>query len=245
MAPCLGFAQGGESIDNIDSDDLNIGGDIFTDFSEEIVGAQMAEDERFYRFGRFFSFALGLGLTTYDGNRGAAYQDELPAYGLYLNFFMDFQNSFSVGLEFSKHNFFLAEPTQGFQQNPVGFVRVNALRAFFGYRYYMDTSNLGTAITYANPYFTGRIEYWYLTNKFVDQEALPDDSGGGLGFGLGFGLEFPVKLKENYIGVEFLFHSVNFHDKFDRKYASFNGGSGFEDLTGNAYSTMVSYVLAW
>ena len=32
------------------------------------------------------------------------------------------------------------------------------LRVYFSYRYYIDTSELGTAITYSNPYFTGRIK---------------------------------------------------------------------------------------
>ena len=37
-----------------DDDDLNVGGDIFTDFSEDVENAKLVEDERFYRYGRFF-----------------------------------------------------------------------------------------------------------------------------------------------------------------------------------------------
>ena len=46
----------------------------------------MTEDERFYRYGRFFSFALGLGLTSYDGNRGSAYINQPPSFALQLNY---------------------------------------------------------------------------------------------------------------------------------------------------------------
>ena len=136
----------------------------------------------------------------------------------------------------------------GFPTNPPCTINVNALRVFWGYRYYIDTSNLGTAITYATPYLTGRLEYWYLTEKFEDQSALEDVSGGGIGFGVGGGFEFPIEIKMTYIGVEFLFHGVNFHDKFTQKYAPLSDGTSvtaFEDLNGNGYSTMVYYVLNW
>ena len=114
------------------------------------------------------------------------------------------------------------------------------------YRYYIDTANLGTAITYSNPYFIGRLEYWYQTNKYVDQTALPKDVGGGLGFAAGFGLEFPIELKESYIGLEFLVHAVNFPDKNSEKFAPKNaGGYGFENLGGNAYTIFVSYIFNW
>lgn len=50
------FAQAGVpgSLENIEDDDLNIGGDIFNDFNESLDEAQVVEDERFYRYGRFF-----------------------------------------------------------------------------------------------------------------------------------------------------------------------------------------------
>lgn len=235
----------------IDQDDLNIGGDIFSDFNEDIESAQIAEDERFYRYGRFFSFQIGLGLTTFDGNRGTAYDNDPPAYNIGVNFFTSFRNSFGIGFEYSKHNFFLPDLTQGFigqgsGDGGVGLVDVSMLRVYFSSRYYIDTANLGTAITYSNPYLTARLEYWYTNNKFRDQEGIvDDDSGGGLGVGLGGGLEFPIKMKESYLGVEILWHSVSFHDKFTENYKSYNNGVGYDDLTGNVYSVIVSYVINW
>ncbi|MBP9681516.1 MAG: hypothetical protein KBD76_08935 [Bacteriovorax sp.] len=237
-----------------DDDDLNVGGDIFTDFSEDVENAKVVEDERFYRYGRFFSFNASLGLTTFDGNRGIAYENQPPSFGMSFTFFKDFQTALGLGIEFSKHSMFLKDPVRGFpnaktsdgKNAPPGFVDVSMLRVFFSYRYYIETANLGTAITYSNPYLIGRLEYWYQTVKYEDQSELPRDVGGGLGFGLGFGLEFPVELKESYIGLEFLAHSVNFPDKNSQKYAPLNdGGYGFENLGGNAYSTMVSYVFNW
>ncbi|MBT3584924.1 MAG: hypothetical protein HN509_08455 [Halobacteriovoraceae bacterium] len=231
----------------VEEDDLNIGGDIFNDFNEDVEAAQVLEDERFYRYGRFFSFQVGLGLTSFDGNRGNAYENDPPTFNLGLNYFLDFASSFGMGFDFSKHHIFIDFPTLAFA-DPVGLIDVSMFRVYFAYRYYIDTSNLGTAITYANPYFVGRMEYWYVTNKFRDQTNLGDDNGGGLGFGFGFGGEFPIKLKESYIGVEFVFHTVNFHDKFTQNYKaplSNPDGPGFDDLSGNAYSTVISYVINW
>jgi hypothetical protein len=238
-----------------DDDDLNVGGDIFNDFNEDVENAKLVEDERFYRYGRFFSFNLSLGITTFDGNRGLAYENLPPSYGISFTFFKDFQTALGLGLEFSKHSMFLKDAVQAFPDKsalcnnaacPPGSVDVSMLRVFFGYRYYLDTANLGTAITYSNPYLIGRLEYWYLTNEYVDQKQLPKDTGGGLGAGFGFGLEFPIEIKESYLGLEFLMHSVAFHDKNTKNYAPLNdGGYGFEDLGGNAYSTKVSYVFNW
>lgn len=234
----------------IEEDDLNIGGDIFSDFNEDIESAQMAEDERFYRYGRFFSFQIGVGLTTFDGNRGIAYNNDPPTYNFGVNYFLDFRNSFGMGVEFSKHNMFVDAPTNGFPNfaDGVGFIDISALRVYFSSRYYIDTSDLGTAITYSNPYLTARLEYWYLTSKFRDQEGIvPTDSGGGIGVGLGGGLEFPIKIKESYLGVELLWHTVAFHDKFTQNFRAPSTGGSYDitDLTGNVYSVMTTYVMNW
>lgn len=245
---CAQAISGSSDIFAAEDDDLNIGGDIFTDFSEDVEDAKVAEDERFYRYGRFVSFNVGVGLTTFDGNRGIAYENSPPTLGLSFTFFKDFQTALNLGFAYSKHSMFFPERVVGFPDPTPGTVDVSMLRVFLGYRYYIDTANLGTAITYSNPYIISRLEYWYTTNKYLDMEEEPNDSGGGLGISLGFGLEFPVEIKESYIGLEFLFHSVNFHDKNTLRYAAdtANGGTfGYEDLGGNAYSTMLYYTWNW
>ncbi len=229
-------------------DDLNIGGDIFSDFSEDLEASQIYEDERYYRFGRFFTFNIGIGHTTFGGNRGKLYDTQPPTYHMSLYYFFDFRTSFGMGIEFSRHFYYIGEPTLGFPNgNGVGFVDVNLLRPFFSYRYHIDTSDLGTALTYSNPYFAIRFEYWSLTEKFRDQRGLDDESGGGLGIGLGGGFEFPIKLRESYINVEFLWHTVNFEDKYDTRYQAVNPNQEdvSTDLTGDVYSVVVAYVFNW
>lgn len=235
---------------DMDDDDLNVGGDIFNDFNEDLENTQILEDERFYKYGRFYGFQIGVGLTTFTGNRGAAYQDQPPSFTMGLNYFLNFQSSFGIGIGYSRHNFFLEQGVEGYHGDDktlgAGFVEVNMLRAYFSYRYYIDTSDLGTAITYSNPYLTTRFEYWYMTNKFIDQKDYADESGGGIGFALGGGFEFPIVMKESYIGLEMLWHTVNLPDKNTQNYRPLEGQTfGYEDFTGDVITVMVTYVMSW
>lgn len=234
-------------------DDFSIGGDIFSDFNEDLESSQVMEDERFYRYSRFFSLNIGLGATTFTGNRGLAYTDNNPSYALTLMYFINFQNVFIMGFEYSKHTMFIDTYVSGSPDEILGAVETSMLRPFFGFRYYIDTSDLGTAITYSNPYFVGRIEYWYQTNVFRESDDFSDESGGGIGTGVGFGLEFPIELKKSYFNVEFMFHTVNFYDKFTQNYRKIENPTdpakpseyGYEDLSGNVITFFGSYNISW
>ena len=140
---------------NVEDDDMQAGHDIFSNFSEDVESTHVMEDERYYRYGRFFTVGIGFGLTTFTGNRGIAYEDENPTYAFSLHPFLDFNTAFGLGLEFSKHHFFIDESTHGYNGNPPGAVEVRLLRFFFDLRHYIDTADLGTAITFSNPYFVG------------------------------------------------------------------------------------------
>lgn len=231
-------------------DDLDPSSDIFSDFNEDLESAQVLEDERFYRYGRFFSLNLGGGFTTFTGNRGKAYEDNHPTFHLSTNYFLDFQKAIILGIEYSKHTMVLDTVVNGYpDQGRLGAVVTDFTRVFTGFKYYIDTTDLGTAITYSNPHFIGRIEYWYQSSKFIDKVGIPRDKGGGIGTGLGLGLEFPIELKESYIGVEALYHVVNFYDKFTQDYRQIPGDSdstfGYEDLAGNVISLIFTYNFTW
>ena len=101
-------------------DDLNVGGDIFSDFNEDVEASQVLEDERYYRHGRFFVFQMGLGITSFDGNRGIAYNNDNPSYQLAVGYFSDFQSAYYLGFEYSKHHFFWMSPRRDFRLHPLG-----------------------------------------------------------------------------------------------------------------------------
>ena len=250
LLPFLAFGQSTDQVLQEVEDDITVGSDIFSDFNEDLESAQVLEDERFYRYGRFFSVNVGGGFTTFTGNRGKAFEDNNPTFHLSVNYFLDFQNAITLGVEYSKHTMVLDTEVNSFQDNgPLGAVTQDMTRVFVGYKYYIDTTDLGTAITYSNPHFIGRLEYWYQTTKFLDQPSLPNDKGGGIGTGIGMGLEFPIELKKSYISVEALYHVVNFYDKFTQDYAQVPGNPdstyGFDDLTGNVMSLIFTYNFTW
>ena len=56
-----------QQIFDLDEDDLNISGDIFSDFNEDIESSKIFEDERFYRYGRFYSLAMSMGMLILAG----------------------------------------------------------------------------------------------------------------------------------------------------------------------------------
>lgn len=245
----IGFTPYGLSseIDDIDEDELNIGGNIFSDFSQDLEAGQVMEDERFYRYSRFYGLNFSFGITNFTGNRGNAYTNFPPSLGLSLAYFMNFQTSFGVGVAFSKHSFLLDGPTQVDQSKyGAGLIEVNLFRSFFFYRYYLDTFDLGTAITFSNPYFVARMEYWNIANKFVDKPTIKTRTGGAFGGSLGLGLEFPIKIKESFFGLEALYHFITLPDSIEGYYRPVNNSNaGFNDLTGSPISVMFSYVISW
>ncbi len=229
-------------------DDLTLGNDIFDDFSENVESSQVLEDERFFRYGRYYSVNSSIGATTFTGNRGIVTESESPTLGLSVVYFYDFQSAVTLGLTYSKHSMIFNSKLRNYTTEAPGMIEISYLRAFLGYRYYLDTSNLGTAITYANPYMVVRMEYWYQSNKFIDLENVENESDGGFGTAFGGGLEFPIEIRKYYVGLEFLYHKVNFFDLNTRSYEPLSDDAtsdGVSDLQGDAFTFMLSYVANW
>jgi hypothetical protein len=235
--------------DEVD-DDLSIEGDIFNNFNEDLEASQVLKDERFYRYGRFFSVNMGLGMTRFTGNRGAAYQQNFdPTFTFSVTYFVDFLTAFSLGIDYSRHAMFIDTVVNGHVDRAIGTVDVSMLRPYLGLKFYMDTANYGNAITYSNPHLILRFEYWYQTNKFIDVRDLPNQTGGGLGGAIGFGLDFPIVIKESYFGFEFLYHWANLPDKFTQDYRAIPASDPniptYDDLMGNVWTVMVTYNITW
>ncbi|MFN8370597.1 MAG: hypothetical protein U0T83_08250 [Bacteriovoracaceae bacterium] len=91
-----------DEVKGFNDDDLTLGGDIFNDFNEDLDAAQVLEDERFYEYGRFFAVNFSMGITTFTGNRGAAYEDEHPTFGLSVMYFSSFHLAYTLGFALSK-----------------------------------------------------------------------------------------------------------------------------------------------
>ncbi len=228
-------------------DDLNIGGSIFSDFQEDVESSQILEDERFYRYGRFFSVNAGIGHTTFGGNRGSAYEDKIPSFHLSVTYFMNFTSAVNFGLEYSKHSMFIDFQSRRFpSRTDIGTIDIAIIRPFLAYRYYFDTSNLNSIFSYSNPYFAARLEYWFQTSTFKDQPSIDTEKGGGVGAGLGFGLEFPLEFKKRYLGLEALIHPVSYYDADVTGWGpSPTTKIGYDDLKGLGYTVMLTFNITW
>lgn len=233
---------------NFDDDLSSESNNIFSDFQEDVGTKEVQEDERFYRYGRFVSTAFGMGLTSFTGNRGKAYHDQHPTLSVGFIYFSDFQSAFGIGIEYSKHFMYLDNPTIDTADESYGTIEVTFLRPHLAYRYYLDTSDLSSLLTYANPYFIGRLEYWYQSRKFSDYDG-SSDSNGSVGASLGMGIELPIDLKKNFIGLQFLAHKVTLEDtdngQFDIGNCSGEKCYGYTDLKGMGYSIITSYLFSW
>lgn len=239
LLPCA-LAQFVEDFSqDLKSQDLTVGGDIFNDFNENLEAKDVLEDERFLRYGRYFAINIGLGVTDFSGNRGLAYENYPPTINFSLMAFSSFQNSFVLGLSYSKHSMYFPGVVNK-DPHPLALVEINMFRTYIGFRYYIDTSNLNTAFTYSTPYLSMRFENWYVVNQYTDRPTLSDDSGNGLGVSFGGGLEFPIHLKRSYINYEFLAHVVNYHDRFTNLYQD-----TYQDLGGVGFSNVINYVINW
>lgn len=234
--------------------DFELGGDIFNDYSEGIESTRIQERENFFNYSNFFSVDFNIGWTTFDGNRGQAFQENSsPGFGLGVNYYFESNVTFGTGFNYTQNYFTIDEPVYGYP-DPLalpGNITVENWRYYGSLRYYIDTSNLGSALTFANPYLVGRLEYWDVTYKFKNQPIYPDQKGKGVGWGFGLGLQFPLKMKQYNIGVEFLVHSVDWSDKYTQAYAPIEkdgqpvSGYGYENLNGLAYDLFMGFNLAF
>jgi len=241
-------------IEDFAEDDLQLErGNIFSDFNEDLESAKVLEDERFYRYGRYFTVDATLGTTFFTGNRGSAYNNNPPSFGLGVSYFLNFQTAFTLGFASSKHDMiFNTKVDVGGPATDLGLVSVRMFRVYSGIKYYIDTTNLGTALTYGNPHLIFRFEYWYHTNKFEDRDDVPQESFGAFGTAVGAGLEFPIEIKESYIAAQLLYHAVGFEDKYTQDFRPLADSTtgvvnegGIESLTGNPITFMVSYIISW
>ena len=230
--------------------DFELGGDIFNDYSEGIESAKILERENFFNYSTFFSVDFFIGWTGWDGDRGQAFEtSSSPGFNIGANYYFESNVTFGLGIAYSQNFFTINQPVYGYPDPNAlpGTITVDNWRFFGNVRYYIDTSNLGPAITFSNPYFVGRFEYWGVDYKFKNQPMYPSQKGKGMGWALGMGLQFPLKMKQYNFGAEFLVHSVNWSDKYTQAYAPLPDGNGYgySTLSGLAFDLFMGFNLAF
>lgn len=200
----------------------------YGEFNEE-------EDEQnaalFFQYGRFFGVSLGIGLEGATGNRGLLWRGGFPLIDVRLHYWFDFNFALQLGFSTVQHNF------DTFNTGNV--VTVSMSRLGVDLKYYFETKNLSSAVTFAGPYVVLGGGSYQKSENNSGTEGTDDDAAFGINAGAG--LEFLISHKKAYFDLQAKLHSVNFEDRFDGSFRS----AGINDLTGLFYTFTGSVLFVW
>lgn len=197
--------------------------------------AEEEADEQFFQYGRFFGLSLGLGYEPVLGNRGLLWQGGFPAVEFKLHYWFDF--NFALTIDVYSVNHFFNDP------NPqIGHTDINLVHLGLELKYYFDTKDLSSTISFANPYITAGVGPYTKTQTSAGIGT--PDSDTAIGLDLGAGLEFAISPKKVYFEFEGRIHIVQFKDTFTTDFQAANEG-GIQDLTGQLVTFTGAVLFTW
>jgi hypothetical protein len=204
----------------------------FTNYGEFNENEDEEADSKFFQYGRFFGVSLGLGAELLDGSRGALWQGGFPMVDFKLHYWFDFQMALDLG-------FFTAQQFYDTTVKGLGHVDVNIVHVGVDVKYYIQTKNLSSALSFANPYLlAGAGSFSKTENSQAQGTQDPDTS---LGISLGLGMEFVISPRKSYFEIEAKGHLVVFKDTYTTNFQA----TGLPNLTGNFYTLSGSVLFTW
>jgi hypothetical protein len=206
----------------------------YTEYGQSNEEVEEEEEVKFLQFGRLFGLSLGLGFQFVDGFRGDLWQGGFPTINFRLHYWFSYSFAIDLGIT-TTYNYYYDTSTLG-----RGHVDVNVLNAGIDAKYYFNTRNLSSAITFANPYILlGLGAYSKTETSVAQQNAAKDDS---LGFVAGGGVEFPITPRKLYVTIEGKMNIVTYQtDTYTTVFTS----QGLPNLTGNFYTVVGSVLFTW
>jgi hypothetical protein len=207
--------------------------DPFSDYSEFDEASDEEADINFFRNGRFFTVALAGGYRGFTDNFSKVYTGG-PTYGLSLTYFFDLRLAMTLGFTTGDNAVKIESETRSYVGN-VSFTTLN-----FDLKYYMNTQNVTRGLADLNPYLIGGFGQFYRTYTLAGLDGYSRDST--MGMELGAGLEVPLMRKKAYLGIQGMYHYVNFADE-NKGYINETPTSGSVPLkttvTGDLYDVML------
>lgn len=198
----------------------------YTEYGEFNEEADEEADTRFFKFGRFFGVAAGLGYEGVTGNRGSLWRGGFPLVDFKVHYWFDFQVALQLGFSVVNHYYSVSASDQ---------FEVNLYHIGADIKYYFDTRNLAAAISFANP--SVLVGFGPFTKIETDSDGTSDQNTAW-GLTVGGALEFPIKPRKIYFSVEPKFHVVRFSDILDQK-------GSLPDLTGYFFTVTGSVIFTW
>ncbi len=180
--------------------------DPFTDYSEFDEESDEEADINFFKNGRFFTLGLAAGTRGFTGNFAETYQGA-PSFGFYITYFFDLRLAMSVGFKTGDHA--VKFTTNDGAKKYTGNLSMSAMT--FDLKYYLSTQNMTRGLADISPYFLGGIGQFYRTYTIADLDGYSRDSA--MGFSLGAGLEIPLMRKKAFLGLQGIYHYVEFTDE--------------------------------
>lgn len=178
--------------------------DPFTDYSEFEEESDEEADINFFRNGRFFTLGLQGGYRGFTGNFADAYQ-AAPSFGVSLTYFFDLRLAMALGFYTGDHSvkFKTNQNTYG------GNLSLTSINVDL--KYYLNTQNVTRGLADLNPYIIGGFGQFYRTYTISNMDRYARDST--MGVDMGAGVEIPLMRKKAYLGLQFVYHYVNFNDE--------------------------------
>ena len=201
--------------------------DPFTDYSEFDEESDEEADINFFRNGRFFTVGLATGYRGFTGGFADAYGGA-PTFGLFLSYFFDLRLAFNLGFQTGDHAVNFKTNVKSYSGN-VSITSVN-----FDLKYYLNTQNVTRGLADLNPYIIGGLGQFYRTYTISGLDGYSRDSTMGLN--VGAGIEIPLMRKKAFLGIQAVYHYVNFEDE-NKSYVQ--GSEKLEqNLAGDFYDLM-------
>lgn len=186
------------------SDMLDDSYDPFADYSEFEEAAQEEADIHFFRNGRFFTFGFVGGMRNFTGAWGTLYSQS-PSFGANITYFFDMRFALQVSYLVSSHAFTFRGPLTSLAGT------VDFSQTSFHLKYFVNPQNMTRGLANLNPYVIGGFSNFYRGYTFVGEFDFVKNSA--FGADIGAGIEIPLMRNQMFLGIEGMFHLVNFTDE--------------------------------
>lgn len=187
-------------------------------------------DSLYFQYGRFFGVSIGMGYESATSNRGLLYTAAFPRFDIKVHYWFDFQLAMDMGIFIASHSYEFSGASYS----------VKLIGYGVGLRYYFDVRNAAAAISFSNPFLVGGVGAISKTETTASGTTPSLDSTFSANFGAG--LEFPISHKKTYFILEAKYHTQNFLDTNEPKFAT---TKGIADLSGGFITFVGNILFTW
>ncbi|AGH95574.1 hypothetical protein A11Q_1358 [Pseudobdellovibrio exovorus JSS] len=192
--------------------DIDEGFDPFADYNENEQSAEEEADINFFKNGRFLTLGLMVGYRGFTDGFSQAYS-AAPAWGFQFSYFFDLQlaTSLSYSISDSSVSFKSYNDDSMTSVSEVYTGNVNIQTFDLNLKYYFNTENVTRGLADLSPYVLFGVGQF--TRTYNLSKSLPLTPDRPFGFKIGTGIEIPLMRHKAYLGLQAVYHYVQFPDE--------------------------------